>query len=110
MLLTDKKGGRSRPFPTTRCRDSGHVVREAHGGGAGAVVGLDIDQRHHALVHLLLRAFQGRADVLGVLDIFAMSTEALRHDVVPRIAKIAAWLVALRVGGPAAVEADHAKQ
>src|SRR5947208_11777834 len=110
MLLTDKKGGRSRPFPTTRCRDSGHVVRETHGGGAGAVVGLDVDQRHHALVHLLLGAFQGRADVLGVLDIFAVRTEALRHNVVPRIAKIAARLVALGIGGPAAIEADDAEQ
>src|SRR3954454_1919270 len=89
---------------------SGHVVREAHGGGAGAVVGLDVDEGHHAVIHLLLRALQGRADVLGVLDIFAVGAEGLGHLVVAGIAEVAAGLVALRVGGPAAIEADDAEQ
>src|SRR5712692_10277852 len=91
-------------------RGSGFVVREAHGGGAGAVVGLDVDQRHHALVDLFLRAFEGRADVLRLFDIFAVGAEALGHDVVARVAEVAARLVALRVRGPAAVEADDAEE
>src|SRR5580704_18024876 len=43
---------------------------------------------------------QCRAHVFGLLDIFAVAAEPLRHDVVARVAEIAAGLVALGVGGP----------
>src|SRR6184192_2975430 len=67
-------------------RVSGFVIREAHGLGAGAVVGLDVDQRDHAFINLLLRPLERRADVLRLLDIFAVGAEALGHDVVAGIA------------------------
>src|SRR4051794_33427756 len=89
---------------------SGFAAREAHGRGPGAIVCLYVDQRAHSLVYLLLCPLQGRPDVLRFLDIFAVGAEALRHDVVTRVAEIAAGLVALRIGGPAAIEADHDEQ
>jgi len=51
------------------------VVREADGRGAGAVVGLDVDERDHAVVGLLLRALQGGTDVFRLLDVFAVAAE-----------------------------------
>src|SRR6266566_1979986 len=97
-------------FRCGKARGLGLVIREAYGRGAGAIVGLDVDQRDHALVDLFLGALEGRADLLRLLDIFAIGAEALRHDVVARVAEVAARLVALRVGGPAAVQADDAEQ
>ena len=44
-----------------------------------------------------------------LLDILAIGAEALRHDVIPGVAEVAARLVALRVSGPAAVQADDAE-
>src|SRR6266851_4824557 len=102
------EGGGSSERPE-RC-GSGFVIGEAHGGGAGAVVGLDVDQRHHALVDLFLGAFEGRADVFRLLDILAVGAEALGHDVVAGVAEVAARLVVIRVRGPAAVEADDDEQ
>ena len=54
---------------------SGLAAGEAHGRGAGAVVGLDLDERDHAVVDLLLRALQGGTDVFGLLDVFAVAAE-----------------------------------
>jgi hypothetical protein len=51
------------------------VVREADGRGAGAVVGLEVDERDHAVVDLLLRALQGGTDVFRPLDVFAVAAE-----------------------------------
>src|SRR5215208_2609595 len=76
---------------------SGRVVGELDRAGAGAVVGLDVDQRDASLLDLLLGALQGRADLLGLLDIFAVAAEPLGHLVVARVAEVAARLVALRV-------------
>src|SRR5215469_8380689 len=89
---------------------SGFAAGEAHGCGAGAVVGLDVDKADHALLDLLPGALQGRADGLGLFDIFGVAAQGLGHLVVARVAEIAAGLVALRVGGPAAVEADDAQE
>src|SRR5579863_696722 len=65
------------------------VVREPHRRGAGAVGGLDVDAGDHAVIDLLLRALQGRADLFRPLDIFAPAAERLGHLVVARIAEIA---------------------
>ena len=61
---------------------------------------MTVDERDHAVVDLLLRALQGRTDVFGLLDVFAVAAESLGHDVVARVAEIAAGLVAFGVGGP----------
>jgi len=56
------------------------VVREANRHGAGAVVGFDVDERHHTVVELFLRAFEGRVHVLGLLDVLAVAAKTLGHD------------------------------
>src|SRR5215467_14260386 len=89
---------------------SGFAAGEAHGCGAGAVVGLDVDKADHALLDLLPGALQGRADGLGLFDIFGVAAERLGHLVVAGVAEIAARLVVLRVRGPTAIETDHAQQ
>src|SRR5438874_8219380 len=87
-------------------QSSGRVVGELDGAGAGAVVGFDVDEGDAAVVDLFLGAFEGRADVFRVLDVFAVAAEALGHLVVAGVAEVATGLVALGVGGPAAVQAD----
>jgi hypothetical protein len=77
-----------------------------HRGGAGAVVGLDVDQRDRTAIDLLLGALQCRTDFVGALDIFAIAAARFGQLVEARIAEIAAGLVALWVGGPTAVETD----
>ena len=52
-----------------------------------------------------LQALQGRADALGLFDIFGVAAQSL---VIARVAEIVASLVELGVGGPAAIQADHA--
>jgi hypothetical protein len=86
---------------------SSGILGESHSAGAGSVVGLDVDERDQAAIDLPLGAVQSRADFVGALDIFAAAAERSGHLVEARIAEIAAGLVALRVGGSAAVEADH---
>jgi hypothetical protein len=81
---------------------SGFAAGKAHGRGAGAVVGLDVDEADHALRDLASGTL-GRSDVLGLFDILGVAAERLGHLVVARVAEIAAGLIALRVGGPAAV-------
>ena len=54
-----------------RGKGLGRIVREAHSAIAGAVVGAHVDQRHHALVHLALRAFQRGANVLRLGHVLA---------------------------------------
>src|SRR5262252_2273449 len=88
---------------------SGFTARKAHGGGASAVVGLDVDKADHALLDLVPSALQGRADALGLFYIFGIAAQGLSHLVVPRVAEVAAGLVAFGVGGPAAIEADYAQ-
>ena len=80
---------------------------ECRRGGARAVIGLDVDERDRAAIDLPLGAVQSRTDFVGTFDIFAVAAERFGHPVETRIAKIAAGLVALRVGGPAAVQANH---
>src|SRR5438105_4889083 len=105
-----KRGRCSRPPAVGRDYGSGLAAGEAHGRGAGAVIGLDVDKADHALFDLLPGAQQGQADVLGLFDIFGVAAERLGHLVVARVAETAAGVVALRVGGPAAIEADHAQE
>ena len=76
-------------------RCSGGILGERHRGGAGAVVGLDVDERDRAAIDLPLGAVQSRADFVGAFDIFAVAAERLGHLVEARIAEIAAGLVAL---------------
>ena len=52
-----------------------------------------------------LQALQGRTDALGLFDIFGVAAQSL---VIARVAEIVASLVVLGVGGPAAIQADHA--
>src|SRR5208282_6246846 len=89
---------------------SGLAAGETHGRRASAVVGLDVDKADHALLDLLPGAQQRRADALGLFDIFGVAAESLGHLVVARVAEVAARLVAFGVGGPAAIEADHAEE
>src|ERR1700730_10644160 len=94
-----KTKGRPRaPLPVTRSSRSGLAAGKAHRRRAGAVVGLDVDKADHALLDLLPRAQQGRADVLGPFDIFGVAAERLGHLVVARVAEVAARLVAFGVG------------
>src|ERR1700737_2292939 len=92
---------------SARPRCSGGILGECHRGGARAVIGLDVDERDRAAIDLPLGAVQSRTDFVGTFDIFAVAAERFGHPVETRVAKIAAGLVALRVSGPAAVEADH---
>ena len=82
---------------------SGFAAGKAHGRGAGAVVGLDVDEADHALLDLASGTLPGRSDVLGLFDILGVTAERLGHLVVARVAEIAAGLIALRVRGPTAV-------
>src|SRR5208337_1431436 len=61
----------------------------------------------HAVVHLGLRTLQRRADLFRLRDILAVAAERLAHPVEPHIAQVAARLLAIRIAGPAAVQADH---
>jgi hypothetical protein len=79
----------------TREQRSGLSAGKAHGRGAGAVVGLDVDEADHAFLDLAPGALQGRADVLGLFDKFGVSARGLGHLVVACVAEIAAELVAL---------------
>src|SRR5271170_6008062 len=110
MVLLKRGCPRAPPSAFAWRWGSGHAAGELDRGGAGAVVGLDVDQCHHALVDSFLRALQGRADVFWLLDIFAIAAEPLGHDVVAGVAEITAGLVTIGVGGPAAVQADDAEQ
>src|SRR5271166_4589106 len=49
----------------------GLAAGKAHRRRTGAVVGLDVDETDHALLDLAPGTLQGRADVLGLLDVFA---------------------------------------
>jgi hypothetical protein len=80
---------------------------KSHGSGPGAVVGLYVDKRDRTAVNLPLGTVQSRANFIGAFDIFAVAAERFGHLVEARVAKSAAGLVALWVGGPAAVEADR---
>jgi hypothetical protein len=77
---------------------------------ARAVIGLDVDEADHAFLDLLPGTLQSRADVLELFDKFGVSARGLGHLVVACVAEIAGGLVALGVGGPAAIKADHAQQ
>ena len=70
----------------TRRDGSGFAAGEAHGRGAGAVVGLDVDKADHAVLDLLPGAL--RANVLGRFDIFGVATQRLGRLVVARVAQI----------------------
>jgi hypothetical protein len=54
--------------------------------------GLDVDKAGHALLELLPGALQGRADALGLFDIFGVATQGLGHLVVAGVAEVAAGL------------------
>src|SRR5262249_14782619 len=95
--------GRPEPSSSASGRLSGLAAGKPDGRGAGAVVGIDVDKADHALLDLVPGALQRRADVLRVLDIFGVAAQGLGHLVVARVAEVAAGLVALGVGGPAAV-------
>src|SRR6266481_6187729 len=81
------RGARRRPFVTGSSR-SGLAAGKAHGRRASAVVGLDVDKADHALLDLAPGTLQGRADVLGLLDIFGVAAERLGHLVVARVAEV----------------------
>src|SRR5215470_17230948 len=104
-----KKGGAEAPSVSWGSR-LGFAAGEADGRGTGMVVGLDVDKADHALLDLLPGALQGRAAVLGFFDIFGVAAQGLGHLVIARVAEVAARLVALGIGGPAAVEADDAEE
>src|SRR5690349_18415009 len=105
ILASLAEGARRRPFFATSRRFPQVSRLEA-----GAVVGLDADEADHALLDLAPGALQGRADVLGLFDVFGVAAKGLGHLVVAGVAEVAAGLVALRVGGPAAIEADHTQR
>ena len=56
---------------------SGFAARKTHRRGAGAVVGLDVDEADHALLNLAPGALQDRADLLGLFDIFGVAAQRL---------------------------------
>ena len=59
----------------SRQRCSSGILGERHRSGAGAVVSLDVDERHRAAVNLPLGAAQSRANFVGAFDIFAVAAE-----------------------------------
>jgi len=71
-LLNHEKGARRRLF-LSRSGRLGFAAGKAHGGSAGAVVGLDIDKADHAL---------------RLFDIFGVATQGLDHFAAARIAEI----------------------
>src|SRR5438093_6395221 len=93
--------------PATPLRRSpllGGVGREANRLGPSPVVGLHVDHRRLAGRP---RPLERRTDLRGLLDVLAVRAEVLGHLVVARVAEVAPGFVLLRVGRPAAVEADH---
>src|SRR6516225_5624427 len=105
-----KKGAPAGAPSVTRSGRSGLAARKAHRRGAGAVIGLDVDEADHALLDLAPGAVQGWADLLGLFDIFGVAAQGLGHLVVAGVAEITAGLVVFGVGGPAAVQADDAEE
>src|SRR6516162_2772423 len=105
-----KKGAPAGAPSVTRGGRSGLAARKTHGRGAGAVVGLDVDEADHALLDLAPGALQGWADLLGLFDIFGVAAQGLGHLVVARVTEVTAGLVAFGICGPAAVEADHTQE
>src|SRR6516162_5988060 len=105
-----KKGAPAGAPSAARAGRSGLAAGKTHGRGAGAVVGLDVDEADHALLDLAPGALQRWADLLGLFDIFGIAAQGLGHLVVARVAEITPGLVALRVSGPTAIEADHAQE
>src|SRR6185295_19298608 len=79
------------------------VRREADGGGARLVVRDDVDHRRLARGP---RALKRRADVVGLLHVLSVGAHGHGHLVPAGIAQVAAGLVSIRIGGPAAVVAD----
>ena len=77
-----QRGARRRPLRAAERCSSGLAAGKAHGRGTGAVVGLDVDETDHALLDLLPRALQGRADALGLFDIFGVAAERLGRLVI----------------------------
>jgi hypothetical protein len=61
---------------------SGLAAGKAHRRGTGAVVGLGVNEADHAFLDLAPGALQGRADVLGLFDIFGSAAQGLGHLVV----------------------------
>src|ERR1700732_3826168 len=100
--MVTKRAAEAAPSVPARRLSSRRIIAELHRPRPRAVVGLDVDQGHAPGINLLLRALQCRADVLRVLDVFAVATEPFGHLVVAGVAEVAAGLVALRVGGPRA--------
>src|SRR5512145_2600412 len=80
------------------------VRREPDGGGAGPVVGLDVD---HGRLARRPGALERGPDLVRLLDELAVPAEVLGDLVVAGVAEVAAGLVLLRVRRPAAVVADH---
>src|SRR3954463_10402964 len=69
-------------------------------------IGYDVDERRPAVLERRFRALQRRPDIFRFLDLLAMAAERLRHQVEARITEIPSRLVMLRLGRPAAVQAD----
>src|SRR5213593_2055497 len=82
----------------------GRVGREANRRRAGPVIGLDVD---HGRLAGRIGPLERRSNLVGLLDELAVPAEVLSDLVVASVAEIASRLVLLRVGGPAAVVADH---
>jgi hypothetical protein len=70
---------------TRRRRYSGLAAGKAHRCRAGSVAGLEVDKADQALFDLAPSALQGRADVLGLFDIFGVVAQGLGHPVVARV-------------------------
>jgi len=77
-----RKGLVASPLPWRVSGRSGFAAGETHGGSAGAVVVLDVDEADYALLDPLPGALQGRADLLGLLDIFGLAAQGLGHLVI----------------------------
>src|SRR5262249_50372776 len=80
------------------------VVRKPHGRGPGSEIRFDIDDSGLAGSK---GTFQGRTDLGGGLDIFAMATKGIHELFITLVAQLAPDLPPIWIRGPAAVQTDH---
>src|SRR6266850_658533 len=80
------------------------VGRESDRLGPRPVVGLDVD---YGRLARRPRPLERRTDLGRLLDVLTVRAEILGHLVVASVAEVAPRLVLIRIGRPAAVEADH---
>src|SRR5690349_6566808 len=85
------------------CCTSRAVDGKRGGGSAGAPVGQDV---HEGGAIGIEGALQRRSNLGGIFDVFAMTVKRFSHLVEARVAKFASGFLAVRIGRPAAVQAD----